>query len=138
MTFSDPDGDGGQSPTILVSGPLSSNTEYSGGLTLLNSSNPDRPENVTAEVRAEAADHQFFYIPEDGLLVTPVYTDSDNDGAPIGITTTLTAGDASSGSLRIILRHKPDKSVTDVSITNPAAAGGETDIELTFPVTVSQ
>lgn len=137
MTFRDPDGDGGQAPTILVSGPLANNTEYDGSIVLLNSSDPSATENITAEVREEADDHQFFYIPESSLDVTLAYTDSDNDGAPIGITTTLTTGDTSTGNLRILLRHEPNKSATGVSITDPAAAGGETDIEVTFAVTVS-
>jgi len=61
----------------------------------------------------------------------------DNNGNPIGISTRLSTGAVSNGKLKITLRHEPNKSaqgVKDGLITN---AGGETDIEVEFPVNVN-
>ena len=80
-------------------------------------------------------DHQFFFSAINGLDVQTVYTDMDSEGNPIGQQFELTAN-TSSGGLFIVLRHEPNKNaagVPDGDITN---AGGETDIEITFPVTI--
>ena len=61
---------------------------------------------------------------------------SDADGNPIGLATTVTTGAASTGEFTVILRHEPMKDaqgVKDGDITN---AGGETDIEVNFPVEI--
>ncbi|WP_420460764.1 type 1 periplasmic binding fold superfamily protein [Neolewinella sp.] len=136
MAFRDPDGDGGQAPTLTVSDSLQTDQTYSGTIVLTNASDPTDVEDITAEIRTEALDHQFFYIPSSGLTVTPAYADSDAQSNPIGLLTTLRTADASSGELRIVLRHKADKRASGVTITDPAGAGGETDIEVTFPVSV--
>ncbi len=136
LSFRDPDGDGGQAPTLTVSDSLQANQTYNGTIVLTNASDPSDPEDITTEIRTEALDHQFFYIPGGGLTVTPAYADSDTENNPIGLLTTLQTAGASSGTLRIVLRHQPDKDASGITITDPAGAGGETDIEVTFPVSV--
>jgi len=129
LSFSDPDGDGGDAPTI-TGGTLAANQTYSGTLELLNPS-----ENISEEVAEEAEEHQFFFQTSvAGLTVS--YSDQDADGNPIGLSSTLTTGDAGSGTITITLRHEPDKSASGVSDGNIANAGGETDIEVTIPVDV--
>ncbi|MGB3798603.1 MAG: type 1 periplasmic binding fold superfamily protein [Lewinella sp.] len=135
MSFSDPDGDGAQAAVISVSDSLVASTTYTGVVALSNTSNPSDPENITAEVLQESEEHQFFYTPAGGLDVTLDYGDTDDAGNPLGIVTELQTGQASSGALRIILRHEPDKS-GGATITDPTGAGGETDIEVTFPVSI--
>ncbi len=136
LVFSDPDGDGGQVPTIIVSGQLQATTVYDGVIQARNLSDPANPDDITAEILEEADEHQFFFISDPGLDVAISYADSDDNGDPVGLTTELVTGTASSGNLRIILRHEPDKGATGVSISDPAAAGGETDIEVSYPLTV--
>lgn len=136
MSFSDPDGDGAQGATITVSDSLRTNTTYTGVLALANASDPANPENVTAEIIAEDEDHLFFFVPTGGLDATVSYQDADSNGNPVGILTEVRTGDASTGSLRIILRHEPDKSA-GATISDPTGAGGETDIEVTFPVSIT-
>ena len=135
LTFSDPDGDGAQPATIVVSDPLAPNKTYVGLLSLSNRSNPADPEDITAEIQGEDDEHQFFFVVEGGLDATVAYGDADENGNPVGLLTELTTGAASTGSLRIILRHEPDKAA-GATIGNPAPAGGETDIEVTFPVSI--
>lgn len=136
LVFSDPDGDGGQDPIIQVNNPLITGTSYVGTLTVANRSDPSNDLDITAEIRAEDADHQFFFIPSDSLNVTLTYADSDGDGNPLGLETQLLAGAPSTGTLQVILRHEPDKTASGVTISDPAGAGGETDIAVSFPVTV--
>jgi hypothetical protein len=126
----DLDGDGPDAPIINVSGNLATGVTYNGTLVLLNETvNP--PENITEEVEEEDLDHQFFYTLGGGLDVTTAYTNFDSEGNPLGTEFTLTAGEASSGTLTVTLRHEPTKPNTGL-----VDAGGETDIEATFNVTV--
>ncbi len=133
LSFQDLDGEGGNAP-IITGGTLDTNATYTGSMELLNEQeNP--VDNLTAEINEENKDHQFFFqstIP--GLSVD--YNDSDANGHPVGLETTLTTTDAGTGTLKITLRHQPDKfasGVPDGDITN---AGGETDIEVIFDVNV--
>ena len=50
--------------------------------------------------------------------------------------TTLTTGEAGTGTLSIILRHEPAKDASGVSDGQIANAGGETDIEVSFNITI--
>ena len=133
LSYQDLDGDGANEPTI-TNGTLSAETTYSGSLTLLNETESPA-ESITEEIEEEDADHQFFFVTTvSGLSVA--YADTDDDGNPVGIASTLTTGSAGSGNLTVTLKHEPDKSASGVSdgvITN---AGGETDISVTWTITV--
>lgn len=133
MSFQDLDGDGGDAPTI-TGGTLAANTTYTGSLTLSNESESPAGD-ITAEIREEDADHQFFFASTvTGLSVA--YADTDDNNNPIGLATTVTTGAAGTGNLTITLLHEPDKSASGVATGDPSNAGGETDIEVTFSVTV--
>jgi len=133
FTFTDLDGDGGNSP-VLVLDSLESNSSYSGQIGLLNETE-DPAENILLEVLEEELDHQFFYSTT-ASEVNIDYTDFDANGNPIGASTKLITGSVGSGSLIITLRHQPDKSATGVSDGDITNAGGESDIEVTFPVVI--
>jgi len=127
--FRDLDGDGGAAPTIATVD-LKANTSYSATVQLLNElANPI--EDITVEVAAEAEDHQFFYETTVGGL-TITYGDSDLNGNPIGILSTVSTTDTSNGSLSITLLHLPDKFANGVSTGNISLAGGESDISVSF------
>ncbi len=136
LTFNDPDGDGGQAPTINVSGSLQDSTTYTGIITARNLSDPNSPDDITAEIRDEDDEHQFFFLVEGSLNVDVQYADSDENGDPVGLETELTTGGFSSGTLRIILRHQPNKGATGITISDPAGAGGETDIDVSYPLSI--
>ncbi len=136
LSFSDPDGDGAQEANIEVSSSLLPGATYTGALTLANNSDPSDPEDITTEILAEDVDHQFFYTPSSTLDVILEYLDTDANGGPVGLLTEVQTGDASEGTLRIILRHEPNKS-SGATITDPTGAGGETDIEVTFPLVIT-
>lgn len=133
MNFTDLDGEGGNAPTI-TGGTLVANTTYTGTLDLLNEA-ATPTESITEEITEEAEEHQFFYAVT-GLDLTVAYADTDANNQPLGLATTLTTGAASTGNLTITLRHEPNKSATGVEAGQLESAGGETDIEVTFPVTI--
>ena len=127
----DLDGDDGPNqPVITVSGNLTAGTTYSGVIQVLNETETPA-ENITEEVLEEANEHQFFFTPAGGLNVSTTYSDQDDNGNPLGVQFALSANTASSGTLTVTLRHEPTKPNTGLS-----DAGGQTDIEATFNVTV--
>ena len=132
--FKDLDGDGGNAP-IITNGNLEANTTYEGFIALLNES-VTPAEDITKEVDTEAEEHQLFYVPQNGLDASISYADEDANANPLGLATMLTTGDASQGQLQIILRHEPDKTASGVATGDPTNAGGETDIEVTFEVSI--
>ena len=133
FTFRDLDGDGGNDPVIKTF-PLDSGVVYTGALTLLNESETPA-EDITEEIMEEDADHQFFFSVHQAQ-VTVSYEDSDDNGNPVGLQTELTTGAISQGHLTITLRHEPDKFAAGVSNGDITNAGGETDIEITFPIVI--
>jgi len=133
LEFQDLDADGPDAPTITVN-PLDASTDYSVAITLLNETESPA-ENVTLEIEEEDDEHQFFFdttVPE----LTIAYADTDGDGNPVGLSTNVSTGVAGSGLLTVTLRHEPDKNASGVSNGDIANAGGETDIEVIFGVTV--
>ena len=130
MQFQDLDGDGPDAATVTVSGPLSANTSYDGSIVLLTETE-EPAENINEEIEEEDLDHQFFYTVGAGLDVATEYVDFDSAGNPLGLNFVLNTAGASSGELTFTLRHEPNK--PNSGLDN---AGGETDMEVTFDVTV--
>jgi hypothetical protein len=106
---------------------------------------PSDPEyDVTEEVEAEGDEHIFFFSWTNDVFSDPSgngnidnraddvnYQDEDINGLPLGLETIWTAGAASSGEFRVVLKHQPDlKSATSES------GIGETDLDLTFTVKI--
>ena len=133
LSFLDLDGDGGDDP-IITGGILQSNMSYIGVLDLKNEAETPA-ESITEEIEEEALEHQFFFTVT-GANLTVGYADEDDNGNPLGLVTTLTTSDASSGTIQVVLRHEPDKSATGVQSGDITNAGGETDIEVTFDITL--
>lgn len=132
-TFSDPDGDGGNPPTIGAL-TLRAGTTYTGTIELLDETkNP--AENITEEVEEESDVHQFFYTPEGGIAgrVTVTIADRDNNNLPVGLeyTVTVTAGAAANGTLNVVLSHY------DESPKNGTTPSDESDIDIDFPVNIT-
>ncbi len=131
MTFEDPDGEGSGAPTI-TGGTLAANTTYSGTIEFLDETDPNDVEDITEEVEEEDDEHEVFYLPSTGLNITFSNLDLDGDGNPLGLTFTATTGAASTGTLTVALIHEGNKP-NDGTL---ADAGGETDVEVPFPVTI--
>ena len=130
LTYRDLDGEGGNEGVTTVSGSLSANTTYAGAIELLNETESPA-ENMTEEIEEEDDEYEFFFTSTvTGLTISK--TDVDGDGNPLGLETSLASGAAGSGSITIVLKHEPTKPNDGTS----ASAGGSTELEVTFNVTV--
>jgi len=128
----DLDVDGPNPPVITVSGNLAANTSYTGVVSVLNETE-DPAEDITGEIEVDEADeHQLFYITGGGLDITTEYTNFDANNNPVGTKFNLVTAATSSGILTVTLRHEPTKP-NDGTLDG---AGGETDIEAAFEITV--
>lgn len=143
-TWFDEDGEGVEDPVIdnidLVEG-----IEYTLTMELTNTL-VDPDEDITAEVEEEGAEHMFFFGFTDGIFGDPMgdgnidnrddpinYGDEDDNGFPVGLTTTWTAGGHTemAGEFTVILKHQPDlKTATSTS------GEGESDVDITFPLNI--
>ncbi len=133
LCFQDLDGNGGNTPTI-TKGTLKSNTTYIGELVLSNEQKTPS-EDITSEIKNEGNDHQFFFQTTiSNLKVT--YNDQDTNKNPLGLKTTLITKNKGNGTLKITLRHMPNKLGNGVNNGDITNAGGETDIEVTFNITI--
>jgi len=130
----DLDGDGGN-PPVITTVPLAANTAYAVRIEVLDESNPNDIEDITEEIEEEADEHQFFFIVTDANA-NIVYTDQDDDGNPLGLETLWTLGNSASGTVTVILRHELDKDAPGVSAGDITNAGGDTDVEITFPLII--
>ncbi|GAB3541702.1 hypothetical protein GCM10027443_41380 [Pontibacter brevis] len=130
--FSDPDGPGGNNPTIQTLN-LEPNTVYNATLTFSDESKTP-PVDITEEIEEEGDEHEIFYQALNGLNITSVQkTDMDANNHPIGLEATITTGAASSGVLRITLKHQPGLKGNTSNI-----ALGETDVEADFPTVIQE
>lgn len=134
--FKDSDGIGGASPVIDTIR-TNANTTYGVELRLLNETqNP--VFNVTNEILTDKEDHQFFYKSTPDTLWTHFqYLDFDADSKPVGLHFSFnTQSTAGSGIFNLILRHLPNKNGANVSSGDISNAGGESEVEIDFPVIV--
>ena len=100
-------------------------------------------EDITEEVLEEADEHQFFFLGSafSGNILTIAY--DDPSGELIGLQNTLTVSSSpgtNNTSMQVVLRHDLDKSfpgATNPNFTNYVQAGGETDLDITFPVVLN-
>ena len=135
LTSTDSDGNGSSDPVISVSGSLRPNVTYTGTVHFLNElKNP--AEDITSEVVEEADDHQVFFSTQ-SAIGTITYKDTDANGKPIGLAFELQTGNVGTGNLTVTLKHLPNKSASGVADGDITNAGGATDAEVTYPVTIA-
>ena len=143
-TAQDPDGEGVQELQVSGSIDLAVNASYTLTYEIMN--NLETPgEDIGEEILEEGAEHQLFFSFTDGAFTSPTgngnidnasdpinYNDQDDNGNPVGLSTSWTAGDAlSSGSFTVRLQHQPD-----VKTSTSTATTGDTDFELTFVLNI--
>jgi hypothetical protein len=126
-------GFGGSGGTIKIDTlKLKPNTKYNAVLTVLNEkANP--VEDITTEIIEESNDHLFLFssTPNTGAgSVSATNGNKDKNGAPLNQTFTLNTNATGNGKFQVVLLHEPsNKNAIIIS-----AAGGETDLDATFPV----
>ena len=120
--FRDIDGAGGNQPTAFDTIRLKPNSSYNASIQFLNES-VSPADTITNEILQEAGDHLICYNIS-GADVSVQRTDSDGI-FEIGILSTWTTINASTGNVTISLKHQP-------GIKNGNCDLGDTDIELNF------
>ena len=132
LTYRDLNG----TPVITPSvGQFQAGVTYEGSLELLNEL-VSPVDNITLEIEEKDIEHQFFFTTNNSIG-TFNYVDFDVNGKPIGLEFLFQVNNVSTtGNLTIILRHDLDKNGAGVSSGNITNAGGETDIEVVFPIQV--
>lgn len=145
-TATDPDGEGVQD--ITTDGPinLAPNTSYTLSITLINElADPgDAEYNITDEVKEEGNEHMLFFSWTNNVFSDPAgngnidnrtdevnYSDEDDNGQPIGLSTSWATAAASSGKFRVVLKHQPE-----LKTATSASTVGETDLDIEFNVNV--
>lgn len=145
-TATDPDGEGVQN--IAIDGPinLAENRSYTLNITLINElADPNDGEyDITGEVEEEGDEHMFFFSWTNNVFSDPAgngnidnradgvnYNDEDDNGQPIGLSTSWTTAGAASGEFRVVLKHQPD-----VKTTTSTSTTGETDLDIEFDINV--
>lgn len=133
--FRDLDGDGGIAATLdsLI---IPSGKVYTASLLLLDERDAAAIDTTSIEINEENTVHQFFYqsTPID-VITNFTYLTFDDNGKPLGTEFSCkTKPTASTGTLRITLRHEPNKDGANVVNNDLTNAGGETDIQVDFPV----
>jgi hypothetical protein len=98
-------------------------------------------EDITAEILTEADEHQFYFLGTafvgSGVLT---YTYADPTGDLLGVVGKVVVAQNpgfNNANMRIVLRHALDKNfpgATNPNFENFIQAGGETDLDITFPL----
>lgn len=145
-TWFDADGEGSGAPTIDDI-ELEEDVSYVLEMVLTNTLG-EEDEDITEEIREEDDEHMFFFGFTSGMFSDPAgdgnidnrndpvnYNDQDDNGLPVGLTTTWTAGEHTEtpGEFNIVLKHQPD-----VKTASSDAADGGTDVDITFPLHVEE
>ena len=139
-TAQDPDGEGPLDLEVGGDIGLLPNTTYTLAITL---SNEIEGEDITEEIEEEDEEHMFFFAWTEGLFASPAgdgnvdsradtvnYLDEDENGLPVGLSTSWTTGDSvPNGTFQVILKHQPD-----VKSDTSTVEDGGTDVDLTWNV----
>ena len=137
---SDPQGiEVGKTPTIQ-SISLAKGKKYQMTIEVTNGI---KGEDITQEILTEAAAHQFFFLGQvfESNIFSIQYADAG--GVALGLKNTVTVSispGTNNSNMRVVLRHDLNKNfpgATSPTFANFAQAGGETDLDLTFPVTLN-
>lgn len=137
---SDPQGiEVGATPTIQTVN-LTRGKKYLMTIEVLNAI---ENEDITKEILEEAAEHQFYFLGSafTSNILTIAYADAG--GVALGLRNLLTVSSSpgtNNTSMRVVLRHDLNKSfngANNPNFANFVQAGGETDLDITFPVVLN-
>jgi hypothetical protein len=140
-TASDPDGEGPADLIIDSNITLAANTTYTLMISLTNSV---EGESITEEIEEEADEHLFLFGWTNEVFSNPAgdgnidnrgdlinYSDSDDNGLPVGLETGWTTGNEGSGTFRVVLKHQPNIKSPTSSISD-----GSSDLDLTWNILI--
>lgn len=133
----------GNSLEIDIISSLETGKRYQLDISLFNSI---AGEDVTEEIDEDDTEHQFYFLGSalvgDEAFLSYVYDDADSNGNPVGLKGFVTVDESptvNTGSFRVVLRHDLNKDyegADNPNFGNFDQAGGETDLDVTFQVTL--
>lgn len=130
VSWSDPDGPGGNAPVIDDIN-LDSGTTYAVTVSFLDESGATA-EDITEEIKEESDEHLICFEPEGDLASALEISRTDSDGTyEVGLESTWNASDVSTGELHLVLKHQPDGQ------KDGTCTPGDTDVEIHFNVTIN-
>ena len=100
-------------------------------------------EDITEEILEESDKHQFFFLGSGFTSSILTITYDDPSGELIGLQNILTVSvspGTNNTQMQVVLRHDLNKDfpgATNPNFTNFVQAGGETDLDITFPVVIN-
>ena len=100
-------------------------------------------EDITAEILEEADEHQFFFLGTAFTSNIMTITYDDPSGDALGLRNILNVSSSpgtNNTSIQVVLRHDLDKAfpgATNPNFANYVQAGGESDLDITFPVVIN-
>jgi len=127
--------------------PEMEDTTYELTYEILNNLDPNESEDIGADILKEDNDHQFFYSFTEDVFSSPAgngnidtasdpinYTDMDENGLRVGLSTTWTTPAAAStgGSFTARLKHQPG-----IKAASTGAEDGDSDFDLTFVLNIA-
>lgn len=124
--FADPDGDGGNAPTLFDTIKLEANSTYNLGIRFLDESKSP-VEDITEEVREEADEHLVCYTSTGNITTT--ITDQDGNNQALGLRATVATQATQQTDFMIRLKHQP-------GVKNGSCDVGETDVEVDFTLVI--
>jgi hypothetical protein len=142
----DSDGTGIQELQILDAITLAADTEYTLTYEILNALDPTDVEDIGDEILEEDNEHQLFFSFTEDAFANPTgdgnidtaadpinYNDQDENGNPVGLSTTWTTSSSTSSgeSFTVRLQHQPD-----VKTATTGSNDGDTDFDLTFVLNI--
>ena len=103
-------------------------------------------EDITEEILEEADEHQFYFLGTAFVgspLLTYTYADADKNGNPVGLKGYVQVSSSpgfNNAQFRLVLRHDLNKSfpgAKNPNWENFVQAGGETDLDISFPLVLN-
>ncbi len=115
------------SPDTLI---LKKNSKYNCTVVILDVTKIP-VDTVSIVIKARANYHLFVFRPSTSLALMDSITDQDTNipPLPVGLLSTMTTGNASIGTLEVILRHQPN-------VKNGTYPPGSTDLDAFYPVKI--
>jgi hypothetical protein len=127
FSWEDPDGIGGNPPTVIDTIKLDPSKTYKANV-MLFAKLDGVLDNVTSEILEEADEHLFVFKNITANINVTI-TDKDGNNLPVGLESLWTTGAASSGAINVVLRHQP-------GVKDGTETPGDTDIDVVFPVRI--
>ncbi len=141
----DPDGEGVEELEVLEEITLDANTTYTLTYEILHMED-DETHNIGEEIEELAEQHQFFFSFTEDAFADPTgdgniddashsinYNDEDDNGYPVGLSTTWTTGSegVTDGAFTVRLQHQPD-----IKTATSGAEDGDSDFDLEFVLNI--